>query len=766
MLRKKLFRTMKVYRGQFISMIIMVALGLCMVLGFNMEWWSIELNTSRFYEECGFADYRAYNESAETELGAGFTGHEVRMLEENEEIDAVSRVLTVNTVNAKDDDTVQVVVTENFAVGGFMLTSGAPYDEDEKDGVWMSDKYAAANGYSIGDTVTLTYSGTEISGEIIGLMKAADFLICTVDETQLMPDYDTYGYIYMSPAKLKEILGGVYYPALYIRSDADKETVSEIVNDAVGETVMLVGKDDVTSYSEAQGEADEGKTMGTMLPVIFLLIAVLTMVTTMHRITSNEKKQIGILKALGFKNRRILLHYTSYAVIVAAVSSVIGIALGYVVCYAMMNENGAMGTYFDMPYWDMPIPWFLWVVIALVDLFLVLIGFLSTRKMLAGTAADTLRPYVPKKVKPLLLEKTKLWDRFSFGTRWNLRDVMRHKARSLMSLFGILACAVIILAVCGLNDTIVVFADKGYRNAYNYENEIYLAEGTDNGSAAELADKYNGELTTADSIEVAGEAVALMLYEEGEEMIRLMDEKMNYFDLSPDGAYISARVAEDTGAAAGDSISFSPYGSDKTYTVKVAAVIKSVTKGVYMTFSYAESIGYDYSYTGILTDTAAADIESSDPRISSVQNSEAVRSAFDTFMTIFYIMVILLLVAGCGLGVIVLYNLGTLSYVERYREMATLKVVGFKNRRIGQLLISQNTWLTVAGLVLGIPAGYGVLVYLMYALGRDYEVNIVVKPLSYVITVLLTLGTSLLVGVLIARKNRKIDMVAALKRED
>ena len=107
-----------------------------------------------------------------------------------------------------------------------------------------------------------------------------------------------------------------------------------------------------------------------------------------------------------------------------------------------------------------------------------------------------------------------------------------------------------------------------------------------------------------------------------------------------------------------------------------------------------------------------------------------------------------------------------MSYTERYREMATLKVVGFKDSKIGRLLISQNLWLTVLGIAIGIPAGIGILQYLLTALAAEYELKLVLGPATWLISVLLTFGVSLVVGLMVARKNRHIDMVAALKTEE
>ena len=166
---------------------------------------------------------------------------------------------------------------------------------------------------------------------------------------------------------------------------------------ALGTTRLILDRDETISWTEAQGEVEEGKTMGSILPVLFLAIAILTMVTTMHRITASEKTQIGTLKALGFKDRRILRHYSAYALIIGLMGSLLGIGIGYGLGRFILSPDGAMATYIDLPAWPLYAPAFAWIVIILINVFLTFIGFLSVRKMLEGTAADALRPYVPKR---------------------------------------------------------------------------------------------------------------------------------------------------------------------------------------------------------------------------------------------------------------------------------------------------------------------------------------------------------------------------------
>ena len=502
--------------------------------------------------------------------------------------------------------------------------------------------------------------------------------------------------------------------------------------------------------------------MGSVLPVLFLLIAVLTMVTTMHRIAAKEKLQIGTLKALGFKDRRILRHYTSYAFMVGIAGSAAGVALGYFVAYMIMNPDGAMGTYFDMPEWKLYLPWFCYVIPAGIILLLTLIGYLSVKKMLQGTAADALRPYSPKKMRRLLIEKSHIFDRLSFGARWNLRDAMRHKSRMAMSLIGIVGCTLIITATLGMRDTMNDFLKTYYDDATNYSSRIYIAEDATPDERDKLADKYDGDWSSSVSVQIEDKAVSLDIYDISKDRVRFPADGEGFAELADDGAYICRRIADEFNLEQGDSIRISPYGGDDEYTLKVAGIIRSVSENIVISPEYAGRIGIDYVIDSVYTDTPKADIKT-DGAIKSVQSKQAIIDSFDSFMEIMNLMIVIFILAAAVLGVVVLYNLGVMSYTERYTEMATLKVTGFRDRKIGRLLAGQNLWISVIGIIIGIPAGAGALSYLMTALAPEYELKIVIGPVTYIVSVLLTFGVSMAVSLMVARKNRHIDMVEALK---
>ncbi len=782
MLTRKLFRTAWGYKSQFISMIIMITLGIGIFLGFNMEWYTIEYDTSQFFADTNYADYRLYSQD-------GFTADDLEKIAGIKGVEAATRFLSVNLdLKGTSNKSLALDVSENYTVSTFVVMDGEDYDKNS-DGFWLSDKFAAANNYKIGDELTLEYQGLDISGKIVGLIKSGEHMICVADKNQLMPDYNSFGYAYISPKKLRSIIQEKIdnmisedLPAFFVNDDAvseaenkiyaqvnilsgmEKEELEDAVKNALGKTIMVTPKTDHVVYKEAMGESEEGKTMGSVLPVLFLAIAILTMVTTMHRIATKEKIQIGTLKALGFKDRRILRHYTSYGLFIGVVGTAFGMGLGYLVCKSVMSENGMMGTYFDMPDWTAATPFFCYPVMIGTIVLLTLISFLSVHRQLRGTAAEALRPYSPKKMRKTLLEHTKLWNKMRFGTKWNLRDLSRHKSRSAMTLFGIVGCMVLMVGGLGMRDTMSGFLDLLDKDISNYATKVSLADNADSEKAKQLASELDGDWESLMGISLDGDTVTLDIVHNPKSIYNVINEDNRRIELSDEGVYLCLRLKDK--ANIGDNITFSPYGSNDTYTAKVIGYNRSImTESVTMSDTLADKLGIDHTPTDIYTNMKTGDIPSSD-LIAGKQNKVQLMNTFNSFVSIMDGMVIILVIAAAVLGIVVLYNLGIMSYVERSRELATLKVLGFRNKQIGRLLISQNLWLTVIGVIIGLPAGVGVLEWLLVSLAGEYEMKLMLGPLTYCVSIFLTFGVSLLVGLMVAGKNKKIDMVEALKEAD
>ena len=287
-----------------------------------------------------------------------------------------------------------------------------------------------------------------------------------------------------------------------------------------------------------------------------------------------------------------------------------------------------------------------------------------------------------------------------------------------------------------------------------------------NDDVTALAGSLDGDWSASVSSKLEDKAISVDVYNITHGTYQFVDEDSIVTDLPDDGGLICIRLADEFRIKPGDTVTIEPYGTSESYEIRIAGINRSLTESISVSEAYAEKIGLTgsdaYKIRNIYTMTPKNQIRA-DSNITSIQSKQDIIDSFDAFMDIFNFFVIVMIAASMLLCLIVLYNLGVMSYMERYREMATLKVLGFKDKAIGRLLVSQNLWISAAGTLLGIPAGIWALTVLMKMLAGEYEMDVMVGPSSILISTALNFGISVIVGLLIARKNRHIDMVEALK---
>lgn len=771
LLFKKILRTISKYKAQFISMIIMTFIGCGVFLGFNCEWKSLQEDGNRFFKETNYLDYYLQATSV------AFKEEECEKLLTIDEIEnaALKAEINTSTIINNKTKTITLNILSDYVISTNYIVEGKEYDESIK-GIYLNDKFAKENNLKLNDEINLTYGRISLNLPIVSLIKNPDYLYAVEDEKQVMPDFASYGYVYISPTYFNELVkdyhlsASLLYSKILIKSNSSKNVLEEKINQVMTSPYILLEKEKSKSYAMLVSEVEEGQTMGSIIPVVFLLISILTMSTTMQRIASNEQMQIGILKALGFKNKKILMHYSYLGLFVAIISCGLSLPVGFGIGKFIVNPNAMEGTAFDMPYWNLYMPW--WSYLALMGVFLLisLYPLLAIRKILKGSAASTLRPVTVKKVKQLLIEKTALWKKMSFSTKWNLRDMFRHKARTIMALIGVFGCTVLTSGCLGMNDTMKSMITLLDDTVYNFNYKINITDSAKNEDVLKLIEDKNCDYVKTASIKLNEEAYEIDIYNISHNYIKVLDSKYNNVTLEDNGVYVCNRIAKENNIKVGDTLSFNLYGINYTYTVKVSKIVNSfLSKNIILTENYAKTLINDQNKSlneiiptsYVLTNEVVNKTDYS--IISSLQNKKDIISSYDQFMNILYMMIAILIIFAMLLCFIVLYNLGAMSYIERYRELSTLKVVGFKDKQVGKLLVKQNTWISLFGTLLGLLGGYLLLTILMKALASEYEVKCFVSALSLLISFMITMITSYLVSKLVSLKNKKINMVEALK---
>lgn len=751
MLKRKIIRTLLNYKAQMISMLLMIILGVGIFLGCNIEWYSIKTNRTNYYEDTGYPEYRIYKDS--------FSLDELQYVKDFSDVKYATRALT--TLGSLNNNTYLMLnVLEDCQNIKPLYIDGEVYS-NEAEGIYLSDLYAKENNIKPNDYLDIEAEGFKIHEPVKGLIKSSEYLICLKDSSQLLPNYKEYAYCYLSPKMITKYLGQAFYNTIYASSKLSTSDFEAEALNALGASITVLSYQDETGYSGSNGEIEEGKTMALLILTAFILIAVLTMVTTMARISTNERIQMGVLKSLGFKRKKIARHYSLYGLIIGIIGTLIGCVLAYGIAYYIINPKGPMSTYLDFPSWHLYMPWYGVLIVILLPITLGIISYLIVNSELKGTACETLKPKREKAVKASYIEKTKFFSKASFQTKWNIRDMLRHKARTIMSIIGVLFSTVLIFACMGMRDTVIDFKNTLYNENYNFENKLTLNSQISNTKALDLASKYEADYEANVAIKLNDKTVVLSIINNSRNLLGIVDEKENRLELKDGGVYVCRRIKDD-GYKINKEIDFNLYGSKEIISSKVIGVCLSMTEGIYMTENTANELGISYKIQTLYTNLNAM----VDSNVSSITTKTELLSAFNTMMEMMDSMIWILILASAILAVVVLYNLASLGYIEKIREMSTLKVIGFTNKKIAKILVVGTIWITVMGLIIGLPLGAYLLDILLRALAGEYEMNMAFGYLSYIVGIVVPFLVSLVTIYLISKKTKKLDMVSALKERE
>ena len=486
----------------------------------------------------------------------------------------------------------------------------------------------------------------------------------------------------------------------------------------------------------------------------------------MNRFVKKQRTQIGTLKALGFKNRKIIKHYVSYGFYVSLLASILGLILGkYVLGTFFLNMEAQ---YFEIPVYNTILISSVYILALIVVVLITIVTYLSCRGILKESAVEALRTEIPK-VKNTKFDLTTkgIFKKSSISTRWNLRDIGRNKSRSIMAVVGIIGCTMLLVCAFGMLDTMNSYLDWEFNKISNFEYKLSLSNNYTNEQLEKLTDKYGKSTSETLGIEIKNgdkkEANTLVV-NDAKDYLKYTNHNREYMDLKDDGIYITEKLSEKYNLNIGDTISWHIFGDNTWYTCKIVGLNRDPqNQNLNMTRKYYETLGLTYRADSLYTDENLSETKSLDG-VDIIQSKANLQEGMESMLDTMKTMITILIVVSAILGFVIIYNLGILSFTEKQYQFATLKVLGFKNQQIKKIFIKQNLWLSIIGIVLGLPLGFIMVDYIFKsALGENYDFSASIKPLSY----LLAAGGSLIVAIFVnkvlSRKVKTIDMVTSLK---
>ena len=757
-LNKKLYRDIKLNKSQFITIFLMVFLGVFVFSGIHAYMDGMKASGDNYYEQNNFQDIWL--------TGENFSKEDLERVKETENVKDAERQLTITTtLEGGDDVTLETNFIESNNISKMYVVEGEGFDK-EKSGVWL-DSYLAKNlDLKVGDEITFTYQKYKMTEKILGLVNTPDHVYSIKSDNEIFPTHKDYGYIYLSINEFPED----YYVFTSIIVDVEdttkiNDTKSDLENN-IESALAVTDRESSVSYSGYNSEIEEGTTFSGVFTVLFLLIAILSVITTMNRFVRKQRTQIGTLKALGIKRKRIIRHYVSYGFWISLIASALGLIIGELTL-GKFFLNMEM-EYFEVPICNtvlLPIVYIMAVAIVIVITF---ITYLSCKKVLKEPASEALRIEIPKVKKTKFDLTTKgILKKASFSTKWNLRDMSRNKARTLMAIVGIVGCTMLIVCAFGLLDSMNAYLDWEFDGICNFEYKLALENNYSDEEFNNLTSKYGDATSQTIGIEIKNKDTKetnVITINDSNNKLRYTDHDKNYIELENDGIYITEKLSKTLGLDIGDEITWHIFGDDNWYTTKIAGLNRDPqNQQLNMTREYYESLGLTYHADSIYTDENLSNIEELDG-VKTIQSIDSLKSGMQSMLGTMKTMVVLLITVSVILGFVIIYNLGILSFSEKQYQFATLKVLGFKDKQIKKIFIKQNTWITVIAIIIGLPLGFFMTDFIYKsALGDSYDFNAQIRIISYMYAIIGTLVVSFVVNKVLSKKVKTIDMVTSLK---
>ena len=679
----------------------------------------------------------------------------------------------------------------------------------------VEENFLTFNNKKIGDTIELNiaksknYNGEEIDYlkqnklKIVGTVQSPVYISKDRGNSKLgAGKVNYYMYIDKENINAKDI-----YTNLYVKvKDADKYTTSkdqykETVQNVKNEidqiksskiekpTWYILDRESNSGYVSFIQDSESIENIGKVFPAVFFIVATLISLTSMTRMVEEERTQIGTLKALGYNKIQIASKYIIYASLACIIGGFLGMCIGFVILptiiwkmYMMMYQMTDVVLEFNWLYGG--------IGLCLILVCIVGATIYSIQKELQETPATLMRPKAPKMGKRVLLEKIPfIWKRLSFSRKVTVRNIFRYKKRVLMTIIGIMGCTSLILAGFGLKDSISAIMPSQYGRVFNYDMQINLKDGlTDDqiknymeklakrDDVVKVAETYLTSTTVENgSLDEDAQIIVPKENEGLKDLITIYDKKTKQpINLNNDEICLTDKAAQLLNVSVGDTVKLKD-SDGNVVEAKIGNIVGNyINHYVYMSKElYQKIYKTDYKTNVILLKDNNLSVEQvenlskefmEENEVSSVSAMSTLTEMINNMLKSLNFVVIVLIVTAGMLAFVVLYNLSNINISERIRELATIKVLGFYDKEVYNYISRETVILTIIGILLGLVGGY----FLNYFIITTCEINMlrfvkVIHPISYIYSICITVGFTLIVNVVTYFALKKIDMIESLK---
>ncbi|MEW6725511.1 MAG: FtsX-like permease family protein [Bacillota bacterium] len=789
-LAKKLLRTIWNTKGQFLAITAVITIGILVYISMTTTFYNLNRSKDKLYRETGFADYYFHVIKAPQQV--------------TRQVEAVPGVVKVTGRIQKDiplikdgnqRGTVRLVsypLPMNSEVNRVHLLSGRLFEKEPPSGgieVLVDPQFAAANRLGVNDTITVVAEGRRISLTVVGTATSPEFVYPIKDAASLLPEPETFGIVMLPLNQAQQVLnlpGQVNQLVLKLAPGADEERIAAQVRSILKPYGDLAGYPRKQHLSDVvlQGELDQLRTTARTMPAIFLGIAAAIQFVMLGRMVRTQRLQIGVMKAIGYTSREIIAHYTGYALAAAVSGAVLGTLCGWSLSSAFLK---LYAEFFNLPETVGGIHWQTVAYGFLLSLGVgTTAGLLASHGIVTINPAESMRPEPPKGGGRVFLERwARLWQRLDPSWKMGLRTVLRNRMRSGVTLVGVIfAVGLLIIAVFS-KDSVDYILREHFHRQQHYD---YLVRFTAPVKEYELLNlsRIDGVVRAEPILEVpvrmhfqgrSREDILLGLPPDVS-LKELVNDTGQRMPLPEEGMLISQRTAEKLGVQAGDRViveTLLGFGPSRTAGVKVAGINSQlIGSASYVTLEQANRALQErqlVSGTMLKVDPGKAEYVEKQLNdmtgVSSILSRQKELAAFNKNLDSLVYSIAVMVAFAAVLGFAIVYNSAVISFAERKRELASLRVVGFTAREVSGLLFKENLLQTLLGVALGLPFGRMMAEAFIKASSSDlFTLPVVIYPSTYFIAALGGIFFIWVAHLFAAKGVKRLDLVEVLTSKD
>ncbi|MFI5357637.1 MAG: ABC transporter permease [Opitutales bacterium] len=657
---------------------------------------------------------------------------------------------------------------------------------DQPGQVLAGEAFAEAHGLEPGDALAAVLYGRRQTLHLAGVVLSPEYVF-EAPPGSALPDNWSYGIFWMPYRELAtaaNLYGAFNQAALALAPGAREETVIAAVDRVLqpygGRGAY--GRASHPSHTRLRDEIHVLQGLSIGFPLVFLGVAAFMTNAVMSRQITLQREQIAILKAFGFSNRAIGLHYLKFALVIVIAGTGLGTLGGILLGHRLVEMYHL---FFRFPELDFHLARGVLVAALGVSAAAAFVGVWgAVRTAVRLPPAEAMRPEPPASFRPALFERLRLGRFFSASFRMALRNIERRPVRSVLTSVALALATGILVVPSAFRDGISYVLDYQWDLIQRHTVTATLIEP---GPAAALADlRHLPGVTQAEPVRVApaelqaanhARRIGIVGLPAATELYRVIDAHGHQLTLPPQGIVLSAKLAEVLGVRPGDRLHVRLLeGKRRDLTVPVAALAEDFAgTAAYMDLDALNRLLDEGDrITGAYLAVSAGRwpeflrAVKGASRTSGLVIKRAIREGFrkTTAASIGLIQKIYLCFATVvAFGIV--YNSARISLSERQRELATLRVIGFTTGEVGVVLVGELVILTLIALPVGLLVGSGLAAVILRTVNTEFvRLPLILTPANYAFAVLVVAVASLGSALLACRRLNRLDLVSVLKARD